>query len=367
MGGMIGPIFLLAPLALLALRHSSGRRLLLAGLVFGLPALMNAQSRFLLPALPFVSLALGQALARPRALLPILAVAHAIAGVPAVMTFYANQHSWRLESVPVSAALRLMPEPVFLAEHIPDYPLKYVVETKTPPNAQILSWSVEESAYINRSLSPGYESALGNLGLDLLSTPLIPDNQSSVSLRLHFMPVTTRRLRVTETASGMSYWTTAELRILSQGREVQPSPSWRLSAQPNRWEVELAFDNNYASRWSSWQPMSPGMFVGVDFGKPQTVDEVVCVMAPSEDARIQVEVGSEDGRWIPLPASMERVPLAVPSDLRRQATRSLKAHGITHLVLREGDFPTSDVRNHADLWGLEELGVVGTLHLYRVE
>lgn len=366
-GGLIGPIFLLAPLALLALRHSSGRRLLLAGLVFGLPALLNAQTRFLLPALPFVSLALGQALASPRGLLPMLAIAHAIAALPAVMTLYANPYSWRLESFPVAAALRLVPEPVFLAEHISDYPLKYTVETKTPPNAQIFSWSVEESAYINRSLSPWYESALGNLGFDLLSTPLIPDHQPSVSLRLGFTPATVRRLRVVETATGKSYWTIAELHILSQGREVQHSPFWSLSAQPNRWEVGLAFDNNYASRWSSWQAMSPGMFVAVDFGKLQTVDEVVFQMAPNEDVRIQVEVGTEDGRWTPIPASMERGPFAVPSDLRREGTRSLKAHGVTHLVLREGDFPAADVREHVDRWGLVELGVVGPLHLYRLE
>ncbi len=366
-GGMIGPIFLLAPLALLALRHSSGRRLLLAGLVFGLPALLNAQSRFLLPALPFVSLALGQALANPRALLPILAVAHAIASLPPVLTLYSNRDNWRLESLPVSAALRLTPEPQFLIDHITDYPLKYAVETKTPPDAKIFTWSVGDSAYINRSLNQWFESALGNLGFDLLSTPLSADNQPSVSLHLTFPPVSTRRLRVVETASANSNWTIAELRIFSQGREVLPSPNWKPSAQPNRWEAELAFDHNYASRWSSWQPMSPGMFVAIDFGKLETVDEVVCILAPKQDARIQLEVENGNGRWVPLPGTMEREPFAVPSDLRRQAMRSLKAHGITHLVLRDGDFPAEDVHNHAGLWGLEEVSVVGPLHLYRLE
>ena len=366
-GGIIGPIFLLAPLALLALRQSSGRRLLLAGLVFGLPALLNAQTRFLLPALPFVSLALGQALARPRALLPILAVAHAIAGVPPVLALYSNRYNWRLESLPVSAALRLVPEPAFLAEHIPDYPLKYVLESNTPPDAKVFTWTVEESAYINRNLSPWYESALGNLGMDLLSTPLLTEKQPTVSLRLHFSPVTTRRLRVVQTASGNGYWNIAELRIFSQGREVPRLPGWRMSAQPNRWEAGLAFDNNYASRWSSWQAMSPGMFVSVVFGKRETVDEVVCEMGPNQEAQIQVEIATEDGRWTPVPATVERGVRPIPSDLRREAMRSLKAHGITHLVMREGDFPTADIRNHADLWGLVELSVVGPLHIYRLE
>jgi hypothetical protein len=366
-GGMIGPIFLLAPLALLALRHSSGRRLLLAGLVFGFPASFNAQTRFLLPALPFVALALGQVLARPRALLPILAVAHAVASLPFVIPLYANRYDWHLESLPISAALRRVPEPVFLAQHIPDYPLQYFLESKTPPDAKVFTWSVDESAYINRDLSPGYESTLGNLAMDLLSTPLLPDNQPSARLRFRFPPVNVRRLRVVETASGDGYWTIAEIQVWSRGREVSRSPGWKVSAQPNPWEAELAFDKNYASRWSSWQRMSPGMFVAVDFGKRQMVDEVVCAMAAKQQVRMQVEIATEDSSWTPIATTMELETFAVPSDLRRQATRSLRAHGITHLVLREGDFPTQDMRNQADLWGLVELSVVGPLHLYRLQ
>ena len=48
-GGMFGPVFLLAPLGLLALRLKSGRRLLLAALVFALPAYLNTGTRFLIP------------------------------------------------------------------------------------------------------------------------------------------------------------------------------------------------------------------------------------------------------------------------------------------------------------------------------
>ena len=366
-GGVIGPIFFLAPLALLALRHSAGRRLLLAGLIFGLPALANAQTRFLLPALPFVSLALGQALAKPRALLPALAVAHAVAGVPVVVGLYSNGYNWRVESLPVAAALRIVPEPVFLAEHIADYPLKYTLERKTPPDAKFFTWSVEESAYINRNLSPSYESALGNLGKELVSVPLIADQQPSVRARFRFDPVTVRRLRVVNTASASGYWTIAELRIYSQGREVPRAREWKLTAEPNPWEVGLAFDRNYASRWSSWQAMRPGMFVAIDFQKAETVDEIVCEVAPHQKAQVQVEVVSDNGQWMPVNATLERSTVAMPADLRREAVGSLKAHGITHLVLRETDLPTADIRNVPASWGLEEVGQVGPLRIYRVE
>ena len=74
-GGIFGPVFLLVPLALLALRFKSGRRLLLAGLVFAMPAYLNVGTRFLIPAAPFLTLALGMGLSecsrrtsRPRPL-----------------------------------------------------------------------------------------------------------------------------------------------------------------------------------------------------------------------------------------------------------------------------------------------------------
>ena len=44
-------------------------------------------------------------------------------------------------------------------------------------------------------------------------------------------------------ASSDNFWTVAELRIYSLGKELMRSPGWRLSAQPNGWEVQLAFDN----------------------------------------------------------------------------------------------------------------------------
>src|SRR5207248_10530660 len=52
--GLVGPVFLLAPLGLLALRWPDGRRLVGAALLFGIPYIANIGTRFLLPALPFV-------------------------------------------------------------------------------------------------------------------------------------------------------------------------------------------------------------------------------------------------------------------------------------------------------------------------
>src|SRR5262249_49509693 len=45
-GGLLNPVFLMFPLSLLALWTRQGRRLLLAGLIFAVPAWFNTGSRF---------------------------------------------------------------------------------------------------------------------------------------------------------------------------------------------------------------------------------------------------------------------------------------------------------------------------------
>ena len=75
--GFFGPLFLLMPLALLSLRGREGRRLLLAGAIFALPWFLNIGTRFLIPALPPLTLALALALRSPAGLLPAVAVLHA--------------------------------------------------------------------------------------------------------------------------------------------------------------------------------------------------------------------------------------------------------------------------------------------------
>jgi hypothetical protein len=67
LSGLLGPVFLLSPLGLSALRRREGRHLLLAALVFGANYFSNIGTRFLIPVLPFAALAMALALAQPFA------------------------------------------------------------------------------------------------------------------------------------------------------------------------------------------------------------------------------------------------------------------------------------------------------------
>ncbi|HWQ55268.1 MAG TPA: hypothetical protein VN442_16400 [Bryobacteraceae bacterium] len=99
-GGLLGPVFLLAPLALLALRDPHGRRLVPVAAVLMLAG--AADARWMIPALPFLALAMGIALARSRGALPVLAVAAALFSWPGVVGVYADPQAWRIKGLPAT-------------------------------------------------------------------------------------------------------------------------------------------------------------------------------------------------------------------------------------------------------------------------
>jgi hypothetical protein len=176
--GFLGPVFLLAPLAILALPYRHGRRLLAAAAIFSLPIFFNAATRFLLPGMPFLALALGLALQNSPGILPLLAVAQALFCWPGVTPLYAADWSWRIREIPVRAALRLEPESDFLLRRLPDYALKPAIDAAVPSSARIFSFSTRPEAYLGRTIVVGYESAEGNQLQDSLLRHNVGDLKS---------------------------------------------------------------------------------------------------------------------------------------------------------------------------------------------
>ena len=67
----------------------------------------------------------------------------------------------------------------------------------------------------------------------MLAGPIDQRARATLRLRFRFLPVTTRGVRVVQTASAEAFWSIAEMRVYNQGRELPRSPLWRLGAQPN--------------------------------------------------------------------------------------------------------------------------------------
>jgi len=239
--GILGPVFLLAPLALLALRRPLGRRLLVAAAVLAVPAWFNTGARFLIPALPFLALAMGLALENSWGALPALAAFQLCACWPSNLAAYAAPWSWRIREIPVQAAMRRQPEAAFLRDHLPDYAFKDAIERWVKPGEKIFSYAGRPDAYLDGAIVVGYESALGNLLEAILRKAVIHEPMVRTTGLVGGMAV--HGVRVSAIKGAPAYWTVTGLRLASRGGEVPPA-GWRFTAHPNPWQAALAFDGS---------------------------------------------------------------------------------------------------------------------------
>jgi hypothetical protein len=368
LGGFLGPLFLLTPLVFLALRFREGRQLLLAGLVFGCTYFGNIGTRFLIPAIPFISLALALAFANLPWLLLALVAANAVTCWPSMYRFYCTPGSWQINEVPVRAALRIQSEDAYLSLD-PDYKSVRMIGSVVPAGDTIFAVGQGGRSYLARELLTGYQSAANEVLEDILWTPLFPDRQPLSSLRFDFAAREFRKLRVIlKGGAPEGQWSMAELRVFDGRNELPRDPGWRLTAVPNPWDVQLAFDNSPVTRWRSWQPASPGMYVEVDFGRLQRVSSVVVESShDGVNAKIALQGMGADGKW----GSVSDHPVIsahpIRVSLRMAAIAELKARGIKYVVIHPGDPGADDFFRYPAAWGLRLVGLESGAHLYRIQ
>lgn len=367
--GLLGPVFLLAPLSLFALRWPLGRRALLASLVFLAAYPSNIGTRFLLPALPFVSLAMGLVLAHwPGAAMAVV-LFHAFLSWPTVVREYADGYAWRLERFYWKEALRIEPEENFLENAAPNIQFAKLVEQKVPSEGRVLTYGGVAEAYTSRDILVVYQAGLNNLLGEILTTGFSGDTQGSQRRIFRFPAARLRRIRLVQTSSMEWQWGVHELRILSGGnRELPRTQEWRLRAQPNPWEVQLAFDNCPITRWKTWQAARPGDFIEVDMGQPEEVASVVVELAPDQaNARMQIEGEVEPGTWKKLTAESELTPSQPIVNSRLRAIDDLKRYGITHLAIANPDFIAGELYRNQKSWGITLIGEASGGRLYRLD
>jgi hypothetical protein len=141
-----------------------------------------------------------------------------------------------------------------------------------------------------------------------------------------------------------------------------------LTARPNPWDVQLAFDNDPITRWRSWQNAEPGMYVEVNFGGPQKVDSVTVQTPPDFlEPEIRLETMDTGGKWIPVGGAPADTVEHVTVGLRRAATMELKARGVRYLLIGYDELGSADFYQHAAIWGIRMLGDAGYCRLYYIE
>ncbi len=367
--GFFGPLFLLTPLALLALRFRAGRQLLLAALIFSLPYAANVGTRFLIPAAPFLSLALALAFANLEWLLLALIVAHAVLSWPWIATMYCGTAAWRLNAIPIAAAPRIEPEEKFLSSRSYPYNEARMIEQSVPKGEQVFAFSQVAEAYTTRDVIVSYQAAFNEKLMDAMLIALIKDYAPTRTVTFRFPARELQKIRVVQTAQAKDVqWGVFELRVFNSGVEMPRAPEWRLTAHPNPWDVQLAFDNSAVTRWRSWQIAEPGMFVAVDFGSARKVDAVAIESADEGyQTKVKLEGMDAQGQWSTLSEQPEESTRPPHVNLRGAAAAELKSHGIHYVLVGQDDIRSGDFAVYGAFWRMKLVGASGGSRLYHIE
>lgn len=368
--GLIGAVFLIAPVALFAARYRAGRRLLTPAMVLLATYFTNVGTRFLIPCLPFFSLAIALALGNARAVLAFAVLFHAVMSWPPGPPPGADPNTWRITSFPWEAALRRIPEDKYLRLKLPGYPISRMLEETVPPGERVFAFNAPPQAYTSREILVGFQSAFDGLLADALSIGWMEINQPTRALDFRFPERASQRMRLllTAQAHGFEQWNVHELRFFDRNSEIPRRPEWRLRAWPNPWDVQLAFDNSGATRWRSWETAAPGMYLDASFGRIQLVDEVR--METSQDyqwpIRLRLESMDAPGRWTPVTDRFEELRMQVPGWIRRAATFELRARGVNYVLVQDSDYGSEDFRSDPLAWNLTVAARESGATLYRV-
>jgi hypothetical protein len=368
--GLLGPMFLLAPLGLLALRSAAGRNLLLAGLIFLIPYSANIGTRFLIPALPFIALSMGLAVAGSNLAALTMALAHAIFSWPLMLTVYCPPDAWRLlPKIPVRQALRIESEESFLNFRMAYYGAARMIDKLVPAGGKVFTYSGAPEAYTSRDIVVAYQSAFGNVIGDILWLPMLSDSEPTWRLRFRYPSQPLRQVRVVQTAWGApDQWSVAEFRLFQGETELPRVQDWKLRAKPNPWDVQLAFDNSPVTRWRSWQTLYPGMSLGVEFGGPQVSDSVLLECGHDQyKIRLKLEGMDESGKWKTLAEKPEESDAQQQLGLRGASVQELKARGVDYLLMYDFDFGAEDFKTKYRVWGATLIGEHNGARLYRFD
>lgn len=369
LGGLTGPLFLLAPLALFGLRQKLGRQLLLAAAIFALPYAWNFGTRFLILSVPFVALALALVVGIYGQATKVLVLAHLFTCLPSVVTSYATPGAWRLTDVPWRAALRIQPEEAFLQTKLPYYNLARLVEKKVPVSARVYANMAPPESRTSRDILVGYHAAFNNTLRDVLWTGLFTGMQPVRRFVCAFPDQRLRKIRILqETDNPAQRWSISEVRMYRGGTLLTRSSAWRLDASQNPWEVGLAFDGNPVTRWLSWEGLAAWSYVEVDFGGVEVLDRVEIDCTPDQsEARMKLQGKKEEGKWVLLCAEPQASVIPPPAGIERMATRTMKKLGIDYLLVLDSDPEATALRTNPELWGVRPVGREAPGTLYQIK
>ncbi len=364
--GLIGPVLLLLPLGLLALRRPRVRLLPLAGLVLMLPWFLNLGARFLMPALLFFALALMATL--PRRAAAAIVVLGAVLGLPPVAGWYSDPDAWRLRGLPLRAALRIEPESEYLNRTLWTTELASLVGRHTAPGEAVLDLFGAPAAYTDAVLVRPWTSASADRMRAALE--LAADRAGGVlaSYEARWQPAEVTALRFLLDEPQGPDWSIFEVRL--EGIPEEALRAARLAARPNVWEAPLALDGNWTTKWAPWQRPRAGDYLEIRFRQPASVSGASLLGLRRENqTQIRFLGRQRHGGWLLLGARPHVIPYPA-LDLRRSAAAVLKREGVSWILAPVSGAPLAaigrDLLENPAEWGVTDAGSVRGVHLFRI-
>jgi len=328
--GLLGPIYLLAPIGLLAMRRKNGLNLAAAALVTAAPWLLNIGTRFLMPALPFLLLLLFMAL--PHRALVSVVLAHALLSWPAAVSSYADPAAWTLRGFPLKAAFRITPEREYLRERVGGFALAEALHGMTAPGERVLDLFGIPWAYSHFVPVGPWHSATGDRLSAALQLAAHPAALDVIVAEWPEQRISGVRFRVGQSFERV--WAIQEIQLRNGSRILRPVRSWFFSANPNPWEILFAFDRNVASAWQSWEHMGPGMFVEIELAEPQRATGATMLVVRSDANRaIEVDLRTPGAAW---QRAQQRLETRPPVDLTAAALALVRSSNIRYIVVQAG-------------------------------
>ena len=348
--GTLGPAFLIAPVALAALREARGRRVLAAGVMFALPWFTNIGTRFLIPALPFIALAMGITLAQWPKMAAVIVVLNAVLCWPDVLVRYCDPYSWYISRFPLKAALRITPEQEFMDRWAPEIRFARLIQDHVPANGVVYTAQPIMEAYTDRTILLNYAAALNQQIEETLNSVVKPALRPSVRMVFRFEPTDVRGFRLVA-AQNADDWAVNEI--------DDPAPKTTQAR---------AGDGRFATAWRAWQPVRSGDFIECEYAQPQRRDSIALVTRPAQAVRsLRLVVRAANGREITVDrrAEMEQ-DLGSLDRLRAEAIADVRESGVTHLAIHDEEPLGPDLRAHGDTWQIRLLGEAAPLRLYEI-
>jgi hypothetical protein len=377
--GCLGAVFLLAPLALAGVLWPPSRFLVLAALSVMVSFPAARSPRYLIPALPMIAIATAFVLSRISLgvrkhvsvggiLLAALVVADLVTSWPPQLDRRYRNPGWHVGPIPWKVALRKVPEDTWLNAASEEYAITRRMDAAIPTSEPVFSMACPGAkSYTDRDIVIVFQSAHGEVLGDLLYSTWNSPVSGRRRWRFRFPAVNAREVRLVQQGrSAGQQWSINEVGLEWNGTEIPIGPGAHPYAWPNPWDAGLAFDGDGVTRWRTWEPLKPGMHLGVRFDASVRLDGLTVLDFPDEyDGRMSLQVLNDASRWVEEPPpSLEIVPAM---DLRKEAMQALKRDGVHFVLLSRRQWNSAAFLDAAGEWGLAPVTGTPSYTLFRIE